>query len=202
MVLLDGWNDAEIGHCLVNGLTWGPDGWIYGCHGIQGVSRVGKPATPDDQRVRFNGGIWCFHPTKHIFEVVCEGFTNPWGVDFDDFGQAFLTNCVIAHLWHMIPGGHYKRMYGEDFTPNTYGLIDTCADHLHWAGGNWTDSRGGKGKHGEAGGGHAHAGCMVYLSDNWPSEYRGNIFMNNLHGHRVNQDVPVRQGSGYSRVRR
>ena len=23
-------------------------------------------------------------------------------------------------------------MYGQDFTPNIYGLIDTCADHLHW----------------------------------------------------------------------
>ena len=195
-VLLDGWNDGGIGHCVFNGLTWGPDGWLYGSQGIQGESRVGKPGTPDNQRVRFNGGIWRYHPIKHTFEVVCEGTTNPWGLDFDDQGQAFFTNCVIGHLWHMIPGAHFKRMYGQDFTPNTYGLIDTCADHLHWAGGNWEASRSGA-VHIEAGGGHAHCGCMVYLGDNWPAEYRGHIFMNNLHGHRVNQDIPVRRGSGY-----
>ena len=196
VVLLDGWNDGGIGHCVFNGLTWGPDGWLYGGQGIQGVSRVGKPGTPDKQRVPFKGGIWRYHPTRHTFEVVCEGTTNPWGLDFDDHGQAFFPNCVIGHLWHMIPGAHYKRMYGQDSTPNTYGLIDTCADHLHWVGSSWEASRTGAAQL-EAGGGHAHSGCMVYLGDNWPSEYRGNIFLNNIHGHRVNQDVPVRRGSGY-----
>jgi hypothetical protein len=49
----------------------------------------------------------------------------------------------------------------------------------------------------EMGGGHAHAGGMIYLGDSWPSKYRGNIFMFNLHGHRVNMDRLERQGSGY-----
>ena len=49
-------------------------------------------------------------------------------------------------------------MFGEDLAPHRYDLMETCADHLHWAGGRWQDSREGKGKHGEAGGGHAHVG--------------------------------------------
>ena len=63
-------------------------------------------------------------------------------------------------------------MFGEDVVPNRYELMETCADHIHWAGGRWQDSREGKGQHGEAGGGHAHVGAMIYLGDNWPDRYR------------------------------
>jgi putative membrane-bound dehydrogenase-like protein len=196
VVLLNGWNDGKIGHCVVNGLQWGPDGWLYGNQGIQGDSLVGKPGASEAERVKFNGGIWRYHPTKKVFEVVCEGTTNPWGLDWDDYGQAFFTNCVIGHLWHVIPGAHYERMYGKDFTPNTYQLLRSCSDHIHYAGKDWTKSRGGA-EHDVLGGGHAHAGAMIYLGDNWPQTYRSSIFMVNIHGHRVNQDVLERRGSGY-----
>jgi hypothetical protein len=50
-----------------------------------------------------------------------------------------------------------------------------------------------------AGGGHAHAGAMIYLGgDGWGSEYRSAIFMNNIHGHRANVDLLQRSGSGYA----
>src|SRR5581483_12144452 len=44
---------------------------------------------------------------------------------------------------------------------------------------------------------HAHAGCMVYLADNWPPEYRNSVFMCNIHGNRVNHDTLEHKGSGY-----
>jgi putative membrane-bound dehydrogenase-like protein len=196
VVVLDGWNDGKIGHCVFNGLQWGPDGWLYGNQGIQGESMVGKPGAPDAERVKFNGGIWRYHPVKKVFEVVCEGTTNPWGLDWDDYGQAFFTNCVIGHLWHVIPGAHYERMYGKDFTPNTYGLLKSCSDHVHFAGKDWTKSRVGQ-EHDVLGGGHAHAGAMIYLGDSWPQTYRNQIMTVNIHGHRVNSDVLERRGSGY-----
>ncbi|MCA9414387.1 MAG: cytochrome C, partial [Candidatus Omnitrophica bacterium] len=34
IVILDGWEDDAVGHNIVNGLKWGPDGWLYGRHGI------------------------------------------------------------------------------------------------------------------------------------------------------------------------
>jgi putative membrane-bound dehydrogenase-like protein len=197
IVLLDGWNDGGIGHCVFNGLMWGPDGWIYGQQGIQGESLVGRPGAPKSERRRFNGGIWRFHPTRHVFEVVAEGTTNPWGLDFDDHGQAFFSNCVIGHLWHLIPGAHYKRMYGQDFTPNTYALIGECSDHKHYAGGSWQKSGDGSIEHMRLGGGHAHAGAMIYMGGNWPEPYRGTIFMHNIHGRRLNQDILEQRGSGY-----
>jgi putative membrane-bound dehydrogenase-like protein len=194
-VVLDGWS-LEAKHNVFNSLTWGPDGWLYGCNGILATSHVGRPGTPPAERVPFNCGVWRWHPTKHRFEVVANGTTNPWGLDFDDRGRMFITNCVIHHLWHVLPGAHYQRMYGQDFNPHLYGLLASCADHLHWGGGNWTESRGGKGIHDQPGGGHAHVGAMVYLGDNWPDRYRGGLFTCNLHGSRVNHDVFEPRGSG------
>jgi putative membrane-bound dehydrogenase-like protein len=196
-VVLDGWNFKEAGHNIFNSLSWGPDGWLYGCNGIQSNSRVGKPGTLDKDRTFLNCGVWRYHPTKGHFEVVAHGTTNPFGLDFDDFGQAFITNCVIKHLWHVVPGAHFQRMYGQDANPYAYGLIESCADHIHWGGGKWTDSRVTTPSTDAAGGGHAHVGAMVYLGDNWPAEYRNGLFTCNLHGNRINHDVLERHGSAY-----
>ncbi|MFP6612898.1 MAG: PVC-type heme-binding CxxCH protein [Pirellulales bacterium] len=196
-VKLVGWDTEKVSHNIVNGLTWGPDGWLYGCHGIQGQSDVGTPDTRPQMRTALKCGIWRYHPVKETFEVVAHGTTNPWGLDFDEYGQGFFTNCVIGHLWHLIPGAHYKRMYGEDFNPHVYALMSQCSDHLHWGGGKWNDSGNGERRHSIAGGGHAHVGAMIYLGDNWPERYRGTLFTCNLHGNRLNNDILKRKGSGY-----
>jgi hypothetical protein len=118
-----------------------------------------------------------------VFEVVAHGTTNPWGMDYDGNGQFFFTNNVIGHAWHLIPGAHYRRMYGEDFNPHLYELIDQHADHYHWdSTGEWQASREGANGANELGGGHSHCGGMIYLGDNWPAEYRGGLFMCNTHG--------------------
>jgi putative membrane-bound dehydrogenase-like protein len=192
-VILDGWT-LKAGHNMVNGLAWGPDGWLYGRHGITTYSMVGKPGTLENERVKLSCCIWRYHPVKKIFEVVANGTTNPWGLDWDDFGQPFFSNNVIGHLWHVVPGAHYKRMFGEDFNPHVYQLMEQTADHLHWAGGDWTKARTGQSA---LGGGHSHAGAMIYLADNWPSAYRNRIMMANIHGNRLLYDELVRQGSGY-----
>ncbi len=195
-VHLDGWSHKGI-HNVVNGLTWGPDGWLYGGNGILAPSKVGVPGTPESERPPLNCGVWRYHPIERRYEIVAWGTTNPWGFDFDLYGQLFITNCVIPHVFHVVPGAHFERMFGRDFDPHLYGLMESCADHIHWAGGAWQSSRGGKGKHDAPGGGHAHSGAMVYLGDNWPDEYRGSLFTANLHGNRVNHDRLTRRGSGY-----
>ncbi len=195
-VLLDGWTlDAK--HNIVNGLTWGPDGWLYGCHGILADSNIGPPGTPANERTKINCGVWRFHPTRKTFEVVAHGTTNPWGISFDEAGQMFIANCVIKHLFHVIPGGRYERMYGQDDNPHAFRLIESCADHFHWAGGWWKTEGAEHPRNEEAGGGHAHCGAMVYLGDHWPNRYRNTFFTINIHGHRINNDRLERRGSGY-----
>ncbi|HUE74025.1 MAG TPA: PVC-type heme-binding CxxCH protein [Pirellulaceae bacterium] len=196
-ILLDGWDASAVRHNIVNGLKWGPDGWLYGRHGILATSSVGPPGSAPSQRKQINCGIWRYHPTRKTFDVVCHGTTNPWGFDFDENGQMFFSNTVIGHLWHVIPGAHYERMYGADMNPHVYELMPQIADHYHFDKGKevWSDVRKGVSKTTDAaGGGHAHCGLMIYLGDNWPQEYRGDFFTINLHGRRLNRDKPRRVG--------
>jgi putative membrane-bound dehydrogenase-like protein len=192
-VLLDGWGQQDT-HETLNSFNWGPDGWLYGCHGVFTHSRVGKPGTPEEKRIPINAGIWRYHPTKHRFEVFAHGTSNPWGVDFDDNGQAFLTACVIPHLYHVIQGGRYERQAGPHFNPYTYDDIKTIADHRHYVGAN---PHGGNGRSDSAGGGHAHAGALIGLDSRWPKEYFGSLLMNNIHGARLNRDILSPRGSGF-----
>ncbi|HBE69298.1 MAG TPA: dehydrogenase [Planctomycetaceae bacterium] len=192
-ILLDGWGYQDT-HETLNAFCWGPDGWLYGCHGVFTHSKVGVPGAPDDQRTRINAGVWRYHPKRHTFEVFAHGTSNPWGVDFNTYGDAFITACVIPHLYHMIPGGRYQRQAGQHFNPATYDDIKTIADHLHYVG---ATPHSGNGKSDSAGGGHAHAGAMIYQGDTWPAKYHGQIFMNNIHGQRLNVDALRPSGSGY-----
>jgi putative membrane-bound dehydrogenase-like protein len=196
-VVLDGWSTTGV-HNVVNGLVWGLDGWLYGCNGITSPSKVGILGTPEETWTDIACGIWRYHPVRKHFEAVAHGTTNPWGLDFNEHGHGFFTNCVISHLWHVVPGAHYQRMFGQDYDPYVYGLMESCSDHLHWGGGHWTDAVGGRDGGSVEGGGHAHSGAMIYLGDNWPAKYRDNIFMCNIHGRRVNQDRLVRHRSGYA----
>ncbi|GLU51688.1 PVC-type heme-binding CxxCH protein [Dyadobacter frigoris] len=193
--LLDGWGVDDT-HEVLNNLRWGPDGWLYGTHGVFTRSNVGKPGASDAERTKINAGVWRFHPTSHEFEVFAEGSSNPWGIDFNDYGHPFITVCVIPHMYHIIQGARYQRQAGKHFNPYTYDDIKTIADHVHWVGERGPHA--GNFRSGSAGGGHAHAGAMIYLGgDTWPQEYRNEIFMNNINGAKLNIDHLERKGSGY-----
>lgn len=213
IVVLDGFTPAtDNHHTLANGLKWGPDGWLYGRCGASSPGRLGIPGTPDDQRVPLFGGVWRFRPDLMVLngepaatndpavvEVLCHGTTNPWGMDWNEHAEAFFINTVNGHLWHVIPGAHFRRPHSEDPNPHVYSTIDTHADHYHWdTGKDWTDSRKVTGEHDRLGGGHAHSGLTIYLGDNWPQSYRGRLMTLNLHGRRVNVDRLEREGSGYA----
>jgi putative membrane-bound dehydrogenase-like protein len=198
-VLLDGFSTtAASRHTFANGLKWGPDGWLYGRIGISSTSWIDLPGTPQEKRKPTAGGTWRYHPTKKIYEPYCHGTTNPWGMDWNPHGDMFFINTVIGHFWQGIEGAHFKRMHGEDPYAHVYDLIDQHADHYHWdTGKKWSETRDSKGLTDTLGGGHAHVGMMIYEGTNFPKEYRGQVFMTNLHGHRVNVDHLVPEGSGY-----
>ena len=195
-LVLDGFGYKESRHNLANGFTWGPDGWLYGGHGRTSPSDVGAPGTPAKDRTHCDGGVYRVHPVTKTFEVFADGTTNPWGVDFDDFGQCFVSNCVNPHLFHVIPGGHYEPWRNRPSSQYAYERLPTIADHLHYPGG---DIRGALGKAETLvmGGGHAHCGTLVYLGDAFPKTFRNTVLTCNVHGRRVNNDLLKRKGSGY-----
>jgi putative membrane-bound dehydrogenase-like protein len=196
-VVLDGFTvPPENYHNFANGLRFGPDGWLYGRCGASSPGEIGAPGTPADQRIPMRGTIWRYHPQRKVVEALSGGTTNPWGHDWDEHGELFFINTVNGHLWHGFAGAHFVRPHTIDPNPRTYGLIDQHADHWHFdTAEGWTKSRDGKAD--ALGGGHAHVGMMIYQGDNWPAEYRGRLLTWNMHGHRANQEILERQGSGY-----
>jgi putative membrane-bound dehydrogenase-like protein len=196
-VILDGWGHDDT-HETLNSFVWGPDGWLYGNQGVFTQSNVGRPGARDVDRTPLNACIWRYHPAKKIFEVFAEGISNQWGLDFNDVGDAFVTACVIPHLWHVIQGGAYERQAGPHFNPFVYDDLKTIGDHFHYDKGvKWSDARFQAGGTDRAGGGHAHAGTLIYLGDNFPAEYRGSLLTHNVLGSRLNRDTLEPSGSGY-----
>jgi len=202
--LLDGWGTQDT-HETLNSFIWGPDGWLYGCHGVFTHSRVGKPGTPDAEREPINAGIWRYHPVRHEFEVFAHGTSNPWGLDYDQHGEWFVTACVIPHLYHIVPGGRYQRQAGQHFNAYTYEDIKTIADHAHYAGNprpdvtfDKTTGAGVMNNDTNAlGGGHAHCGLAIYQSSLFPPTYRNQLLFGNLHGHRLVANYTDVKGSTY-----
>lgn len=200
-VILDGFDFKNVGHNIANGLKWGPDGWLYGRHGILESSFIGRPGSPIDDRKRLNCGIFRLDPKTRAVEVFCEGGTNAWGMDWNAEGELFWTNTVIGHLWHGIRGAYYERMFGSHRNPHLYEYIKQTADHYHFDIGTekWSDIRSKPMSTATdtLGGGHAHVGALIYEGGVWPEQYRGSLLTLNLHGRRINVDKIQREGCGY-----
>lgn len=174
-VLLDGWGIRDR-HETLNSFIWGPDGWLYGCHGVFTHSNVGKPGDEESQRQFIDGGIWRYHPVRKTFEIFARGLSNPWGFDFNDHGQSFATCCVIPHLFHVVQGGVYHKQSKAHVNPYIYDDIKTIRDHTHLS---------------------AHGGARFYLADAFPKQYRDRLFMCNIHEHAVLTDIMEPSGSSF-----
>ena len=188
-------------HELPNSLTWGPDGWLYGLNGVfnpahvtypkdspwlkkvaeslrdsknsgHGVTGLRSPTT----EFKFTCAMFRIHPRTREFQVFCEGTSNPWGIAFDGEGSAFVSACVIDHLWHLVETGYYHRQ-GGPYPPFTW-KIESIVKH----------------KHQKA----AYCGIHWFDSDAYPEQYREKLYMGNIHGGCINVDKLQRDGSTYS----
>ena len=205
-VLLDGFGYADT-HETLNSFIWGPDGWLYGNQGVFNTSLIGRPGTPDSERILLKPGVWRYHPTRHVFEVFAHGGSNQWGLDYDDFGQWFMTHC--RSRWgrgattHVIHGAHYWNQRNTGYAPF---ISSQNPPHMPamrnymLASARYGHGEGGAGKKGSRAvyGGHAHVGTMIYLGNNWPDKYRNHLFTHNLHGHQMNQLVNRREAGGFN----
>ena len=197
-VMLDGFDVARGNyHNFANGLRWGPDGWLYGRCGHSCPGRIGVPGTPDELRYPIDGGIWRYHPQRKVVEVLAHGTVNPWGHDWDEHGELFFINTVIGHMWHLIPGAHYRESgSGASQNPLIYERMPQHADHFHYD----TNLPWGRSRYGAAddfGGGHAHVGMAIYQADHFPVEWSNRLLTWNQHGRRLNRERLKREGSGY-----
>jgi len=158
-------------HELPNSLTWGPDGCLYGLNGVFNPSRVESAGRTFD----FTCAMFRIDPRTRKFDLFCEGTSNPWGIAFDPEGHAFISACVIDHLWHLTETGYYHRQ-GGPYPPHTW-KIESIVEHKHQMA--------------------AYCGITYFDSDAYPAAYRERLMMGNIHGNCINVDRLERHGSTY-----
>ena len=167
-------------HELPNSLTWGPDGWLYGLNGVFNHSHVKySKSNPNFKEDHPGWPLTCalfrIHPQTREFQVFCEGTSNPWGIAWNDDGEAFVSACVIDHLWHLVETGYYHRQ-GGPYPPHTW-KIESIVQH----------------KHQKA----AYCGIHFFDSDAYPETYRRKLYMGNIHGGCLNVDRVESAGATY-----
>ncbi len=170
-VLLTGFGMADA-HSVANSLTFGPDGWLYGCQG--------STVTANIRGVEFQQGVWRYHPLTREFELFCEGGGNSWGLDFDRTGRLLYSTNYGGHvLLHGVQGGYFVKSFGKHgalHNSHTYGYFDH-APHQNFRGG------------------HVTVGGIVYQSDTFPESFRGKYIAGDLLGHGVYWHSIIPSGS-------
>src|SRR6185436_19475311 len=160
-VLLTGFG-MEDAHAVANSLTFGPDGWLYGCQG--------STVTANVRGIEFQQGVWRYRPLTRAFELFCEGGGNSWGLDFDRVGRLLYSTNWGGHvLLHGVQGGYFVKAFakhGALHNPHTYGFFDH-APHKNFRGG------------------HVTVGGIIYQGDSFPNSFRGKYIAGDLLGHEV-----------------
>jgi putative membrane-bound dehydrogenase-like protein len=172
-VLLAGFG-MEDAHSVANSLTWGPDGWLYGCQG--------STVTANINGIEFQQGVWRYHPLTRRFELFCEGGGNSWGLDFDSRGNLlFSTNVGGFTMLHGVQGAYYWKQFGKHgalHNPFAFGYFDHVP-HQHFTGG------------------HVTVGGIVYQGDLFPRQFHGKYIAADLLGHAVHWHDLTPDGSSF-----
>jgi putative membrane-bound dehydrogenase-like protein len=172
-VLVTGFG-MEDAHSVANSLTWGPDGWLYGCQGSTVTAHING--------IEFQQGVWRYHPLTRRFELFCEGGGNSWGLDFDRHGNLlYSTNVGGFTMLHGVQGGYYWKQFGKHgalHNPFTFGFFDHVPHR------NFT-------------GGHVTVGGIVYQGDAFPPQFRGKYIAGDLLGHAVYWHDLTSEGSSF-----
>lgn len=169
-VVVTGFGRADT-HELPNSLTWGPDGYLYGLNGVFNPSKI----VQNGKTFEFTCAMFRIDPRTREFGLFCEGTSNPWGIAFNDNGDAFVSACVIDHLWHLVETGYYHRQ-GGPYPPFTWKL-GSIVDYKHQMA--------------------AYCGITWFDSDAYPEKYRQKLYMGNVHGGCINVDRLERNGATY-----
>ena len=157
-------------HGMVNSLRRGADGWIYACHGFNNQSTV---TGGDGHTVQMtSGNTFRFRPDGSRIEIYTRGQVNPFGMTFDQWGNAFTADCHSKPISQLIRGGSYPS-FGRPH--DGLGFVPPMLDHLH--------------------GSTAIAGLTYLAPDAMPAALAGNLLSGNVMTSRINRNRLVWQGA-------
>ncbi|WP_439482353.1 PVC-type heme-binding CxxCH protein [Cyclobacterium plantarum] len=109
--ILTGFGTGDTHH-LIHTFRWGPDGLMYFNQSIYIYSHV---ETPWGIRRLEGGGVWQYNPQTKKLEVFAKGLINPWGLQFDKWGKAFLTDGAGTEgINYAFPGATFVTAPGAE----------------------------------------------------------------------------------------
>ena len=212
-VVFDGFGTQNV-QGLLNGLLWGPDGWIYGSAGSNG-GEVRNLTRPDDPPVQVRGRDFRFRPegdgssSALALEATTGGVQ--FGQGFDDWGHRFVCSNSNQIRQVVFPAGVLAR--NPALTPPAT-IADIAADgpagpvfrisppepwrvvrtRQRAADPNFVKRAIPSELH-AAGFFTSATGVTIYRGSAFPPEFRGNAFIGDVGGNLVHRKVLSRGGS-------
>lgn len=141
----------------------GFDGWLYITHGFNNNSTVkGR----DGSQIQMNSGnTYRVRLDGSRVEQHTWGQVNPFGMCFDPHGNIYTADCHSSPIYELLRGAYYPS-FGKPH--DGLGFGPAMIEHSH--------------------GSTAISGIVYYSDDQWPGEFRDNIFIGNVMTSRVNRD--------------
>lgn len=153
-----------------NGITFGPDGYLY--LAIGALTDHAEPPNPEvapyAELHPLEAAILRIHPHTGEVEVYARGLRNPFDLDFDTRGRFYATDSGLItgpgdRLLHIIPGGHYGWPYygarGCESCPTSPPQLDIQPDFVAFP--DFSLPRG----------------LVVYKGTQFPSDMFDNLFV-------------------------
>src|SRR5687767_2508385 len=162
-VLLGGAIGFEDTHGMTNNFVRGFDGWVYADHGFKNTSVVkGR----DGSEIRMNSGnVFRFRIDGSRVEQFTHGQVNPFGLAFDPLGNLFSADCHTRPQYMLLRGAYYES-FGKPHDGLGFGPEMIRHDH----------------------GSTGIAGTCYYAAEQFPPEFRGNLFNGNPVTNIINRD--------------
>ena len=165
-IVLSGFGTEDTHHNL-HTLRWGPDGRLYMNQSIYTRSNI---ETPYGVVRHKGGGIFRFDPRDQKMQVVYNGWANPWGHQFDSYGQSFITDGAgNAGINWGLPGANY--MWGASSMP----VLQSVSPGRY----------------------AKFTGLEIVHSTQFPSDWQGDLITNDFRANRVVRFKISDQGAGY-----
>jgi putative membrane-bound dehydrogenase-like protein len=199
---------------LLNGLLWGPDGWIYGVAGGNGGD-ISNIKHPDQKPVSVRNRDFRFKPDCSRFEAISGG--GQFGHSFDDWGHRFTCN-NSRHIRQIVLPSRYLERNPALVTQAV--IDDISAEgpaapvYRQSSAEPWRVVRTRQRKadpemvrrlpHTElfaTGFFTSATGVTIYRGHAYPPEYRGNLFIGDVGGNLVHRKVITKNGPEFLATR-
>src|SRR5262249_18403439 len=157
-------------HGMTSAFTVGFAGWVYAGHGYANTSTL--TAADGSSITMQSGNTYRFRLDGSHIEQFTWGQVNPFGLSLDPLGNLYSADCHTKPVMQLLRGGYYesfgKPNDGLGFAP------EMCFPHP---------------------GSPAIAGIVYYAAEQFPRDFRDNVFVGNVVTCRINRDKLERHGS-------